>query len=833
MLTKSLVRNALLLGAVGVACVAAPQMGCSSGNLGESGGTVGDNTDRTPSGDGTVGMRLTLPGGSQLDTVSWAITGGPTGATSANPVQSNTVNVTNSLSVSFSIGGLPAGSGYVITLSGTTTNGQTSCGGSATFSVQSQATTSVSVQLACSNAAPDAGSAAVSASTFDCATVQSLSAVPTEVIVGNPVSVTATATGPNPAALAYAWTAPSGSFSAPSAQTSNFTCSVAGSIPLTVTVTDGAIPSGSTCPTSTTSTVNVQCDGHLDAAQAFPTATKIKHVVVIFNENNSFDHYFGTYPQAQNNPGETPFYAQSGTPVPNNLVQPLNVQTGFTPITGVNLLTSNPTAANSANGASAINPLRLAPAYAETSSQNHKYGPEQEAADNAAMDLYPKYTGTAGPPPHLDAGAPAASQTAGLVMAYYDGNTLGTYWNWAQQYALNDNMFTTAFGPSTPGALNVVSGCLSGLVKNPASTGFSTGTNGNVAADGNGGFSVIGDIDPTNDACSTSTSQGQMAGENIGTLLNGGNGGNGITWGWFQGGFNLTLTNAPLPGATTGTTGCGRTSIEGAAPQVAVGDSGPVNVPFPATSADYVPHHNPFAFYPATANSTHARPGSCPSAGQCTGTATSAIGYTNDGDAGVDPANHNYDTYDWFATLAAGNLPAVSYLKPPAYENGHPSNSDPIDEQAFAATVVAALQNSQEWASTLVIITYDDSDGWYDHQAPPIVNESTTSSDFLNGAGLCNSGVQQNADGGAATTMLNGVAVDGGAFANANGRCGYGTRVPLMVISPFAKRNFIDHTLVDQSSVVRFIEDNWLQSARIPASFDAIAGSIQNMLTGD
>jgi phospholipase C len=54
-----------------------------------------------------------------------------------------------------------------------------------------------------------------------------------------------------------------------------------------------------------------------------------------------------------------------------------------------------------------------------------------------------------------------------------------------------------------------------------------------------------------------------------------------------------------------------------------------------------------------------------------------------------------------------------------------------------------------------------------------------------------------------------------------------------MVVSPFAKHNYVDHTLVDQSSVVRFIEDNWLQSARIPGSFDAIAGTLQNMLTGD
>jgi phospholipase C len=65
------------------------------------------------------------------------------------------------------------------------------------------------------------------------------------------------------------------------------------------------------------------------------------------------------------------------------------------------------------------------------------------------------------------------------------------------------------------------------------------------------------------------------------------------------------------------------------------------------------------------------------------------------------------------------------------------------------------------------------------------------------------------------------------------GRCGYGTRQPLLVISPFAKKNFIDHTLTDQTSVLKFIEDNWLAGARIQpgGSFDTIAGTIENMFS--
>src|SRR5215468_8205399 len=77
------------------------------------------------------------------------------------------------------------------------------------------------------------------------------------------------------------------------------------------------------------------------------TATPIKHLVVIFQENISYDHYFGTYPHAQNNPGETPFKASRQTPPNNNLVTPLDVNHGFRPLVGVNLLTNNPN--NNAN----------------------------------------------------------------------------------------------------------------------------------------------------------------------------------------------------------------------------------------------------------------------------------------------------------------------------------------------------------------------------------------------------------------------------------------------------------------------------------------------------
>ena len=173
----------------------------------------------------------------------------------------------------------------------------------------------------------------------------------------------------------------------------------------------------------------------------------------------------------------------------------------------------------------------------------------------------------------------------------------------------------------------------------------------------------------------------------------------------------------------------------------------------------------------------------------------------------------------------------MSFLKASAFEDGHAGYSDPLDEQHFLVRVINALQKSPEWSETAVIILYDDSDGWYDHQMPPIVNPSFSPAvDTLNGAGLCNTsnGFQQD-------EPLSSTPLKGNAGTPVWGRCGYGTRQPLLVVSPFAKRNHVDHTLTDQTSVLRFIEDNWLSGKRIQrgGSFDTIAGPINNMFDFD
>jgi phospholipase C len=353
-------------------------------------------------------------------------------------------------------------------------------------------------------------------------------------------------------------------------------------------------------------------------------------------------------------------------------------------------------------------------------------------------------------------------------MGYFDGNTVTALWRYAQFFAMSDNSYGTTFGPSTPGVLNLVSGQTNGV------TQTLNGTGDEVAGGPDGSLTVIGDADPFGDVCSNPTrNQVQMGGKNIGDLLNAA----GITWGGFMGGFNLSTVNP------NGTTGCARSST---------GLAG--------TTADYVPHHSLFAYHASTANPQHTRPASLAEIGN------------------AGPANHQYDIEDFFAAAAEGNLPAVSFLKAIAIQDGHPGYSDPLDEQTWIVNTINFLESLPSWNSTAVIIMYDDSDGWYDHQMGPILNTSTGPADALTGPGAC----------GTAANSLPGL--DDAANPHALGRCGYGPRLPLMVISPWSRENFVDNTLTDQTSVIRFIEDNWLGGERIGnGSFDTIANSISQM----
>ena len=454
------------------------------------------------------------------------------------------------------------------------------------------------------------------------------------------------------------------------------------------------------------------------AGQAGPrTATPINHLVVIFQENVSFDHYFATYPQAANPAGEPRFTAAPRTP-------------------SVNGLNSSLLAPNNPNS---VQPFRLGRDQAETCDQDHNYTDEQKAFDSGLMDKFVETVGRG------SGTCPDYGKGKGLVMGYYDGNTVTGLWNYAQHFAMSDNFYNTTFGPSTPGAVNLVSGQTHGFTK----------TSSAVTANA----TMIGDPQPAGDVCDTrdSSSSNDPKNRNVGDLLNAKR----VSWGWFQGGFaNCAATHANVAGVV---------------------------------SKDYIPHHEPFQYYASTANPTHARPAS-----------VREIGHAGQ-------ANHQYDLSDFWASVDARSMPAVSFLKAPAYQDGHAGYSTPLDEQHFVVDTINRLQRTKDWKNTAVVIAYADSDGWYDHQMGPIVNQSMDPAvDGLTDSKTCGSNPAR-------------VAGD------YQDRCGYGPRLPLLVVSPYAKKNFVDHSTTDQSSILRFIEDNWGTGRIGNFSFDEKAGSLQNL----
>jgi len=499
--------------------------------------------------------------------------------------------------------------------------------------------------------------------------------------------------------------------------------------------------------------------GHAQApvrsgAGEIQTRTPIKHLVVIFDENRSFDHYFGTYPAALNLPGEVPFHPKPHTPrLENYRKRP-------------ELLVNNPNYYIDAGTHEKVrvNPFRLGRDRVVQCSQNHGYMNEQQAVDGGLMDQFVPFN-KAVPP---QAGFSQCDPT--IVMSYYDGNTVTALWTYAQRFAMSDNHFASNWGSSTVGALNLVSGQTHGAAV--ASGSPDPVAKGDTILDpGDGLHTVIGNSRPALDDCSVSAPTGSasnslvtMVGRNIGDLLND----KSITWGWFNGGFRPTGTDV------NGRAVCGAAHL---------GSNG-------ITQPDYFPHHQPFQYYASTANPHHLPPASV------------------DGIGRTDRASHQYDfDLDFWAAAESGHLPAVSFIKAAGALEGHARYSDPLREQQHLVETINRLQRLHEWKDMAIVIAYDDSDGLYDHVQPPLVNASNTARDALTGPGACGQS-QPAAD---------------------QGRCGYGPRVPLLVISPYAKRNFVDHTLTDQSSIIRFIEDNWGLPRIGDQSFDERAGTIEKM----
>ena len=451
--------------------------------------------------------------------------------------------------------------------------------------------------------------------------------------------------------------------------------------------------------------------GQQNVQRSAPTTTPIKHLVVIYLENRSFDNFFATYPHAANPPGEPPFHAAPGTPAVNGL--------------SGTLLDGNP---------NLVQPYRLdrptGLSGADSCGPDHSYTGVQRDYGKGLVDHFVQVNGS------------------GCEMGYYDGNTVTALWNYAQHFAMSDNNFETTFGPSRPQIINLISGQTHGATSPTPTSAILNGT-------------LISNLGPLNDDCGGSPALAlQMTGKNIGDLLNAKE----ATWGFFKQGFEATSR-------VDGKAVCGATWTD-----PLTGQTGP------ADSAE----DDPFQHYPSTANLHHLPPSS-----------PAMIGRT-------DQANHQYDLSEFWQAADAGRMPAVSFLR-----TAGPALSAPLENQYFLAQTINRLERLPAWRSTAVVITWDESGGWYDHVMPPLVNDSQSPADALTGTGTC--GENKPALGGY------------------QDRCGYGARIPELVISPYARVNYADHARTAQAAIIRFIEDNWHLGSIGGGSFDTHSGSIAGM----
>ena len=564
-------------------------------------------------------------------------------------------------------------------------------------------------------------------------------------------------------------------------------------------------------------------DGHDEHGPG--ARTPIQHLVVIFQENVSFDHYFGTYPNAANTDGR-PFVAAPHTPSVDGLTHAL--------------LTSNPNAGQPMRLDSSATGLAGGAGGQLTCDQDHNYSDEQQAFDGGKMDQFVQSVGTGGG--NSPFGTPC---NAAQVMDYYDGNTVTAMWTYAQRYAMSDNSFSPTFGPSAPGAINLVAGNTGNVdmthTANAPSIATSAAPNADITADGTGGYSLTSDAQPYWDDCSTRDAVA-LNGRNIGDELNAA----GLSWGWFQGGFRpsesytAALAAIGKTGQSTSTfvpdefkTAGFQSNVPHSSNQGLCDTVHPVGVALGGSGQwgykdDYIPHHEPFEYYASTANPHHLTVATDTS-GQDTLAGLKEIGTdTQSYVAGVpqfDTPNHNYDMSDFDQLVAAiaahklpaSALPAVSFLKAPGFEDGHAAYSDPQDEQAFVVNEINALEKTPDWSSTAVIVNYDDSDGWYDHVYSGVTNPSASVADNLTSTKLPK---------GSGTSGLCGTeSATSQPLAGEQGRCGFGPRQPFLVISPWARTNAVDGNLSDLASVPNFIEYNWRLPA-IAGSFDQALASV-------
>jgi phospholipase C len=398
----------------------------------------------------------------------------------------------------------------------------------------------------------------------------------------------------------------------------------------------------------------------------------IDHIVVIYQENWSFDGLYGHFPGADGlakaSAASLNQKAKDGTPLTQ---APMPVIGGK----------PDPAFA-SADLAALLKPYDVEPfAAAEslTGDLIHRFYTNQLQIDGGKNDKFVAW-----------------SDNGGLVMSYYDATKLPEG-ELAKKYTLFDHFFMGAFGGSF---LNhqfliaarppVFPNAPATMVGTPPDAKGMTVADKNVTPDGyvvNTSFTVNAPHPASADPTTLVPNQTYAT---IGDRLSD----KGLAWAWYSGGWDDALAGHP--------------------------------------SANFQFHHQAFAYFAKYADGTRAK------------------------------REHLRDENDFLQAAKEGDLPAVAFVKPLGDDNEHPGYATLARGQQHVADLIAALQASPQWKSTLVIVTYDENGGRWDHVAPPVVD-----------------------------------------------RWGPGSRVPTLLISDWAKKGYVDHTTLDTTAILKLIETRW------------------------
>jgi phospholipase C len=399
----------------------------------------------------------------------------------------------------------------------------------------------------------------------------------------------------------------------------------------------------------------------------------IEHVIVIYQENWSFDALLGKFPGANGIAGASPTSLahtdRQGRPY---ATLPPSIDTRPpVPVPDARIPANLPVAA--------FDLAPYVPPTSRTGNPVHRFYQQQHQINGGRMDRFVAWT-----------------NVGGLVMSYYDatGMPLGRL---AREFVLADNFFHAAFGGSLLNHMWLVCACTPRWPEAPADLRARLDDEGLLVEDGE----VSPDGYIVNTAYTVNTPHPARITDprrlvpsltlpTIGDRLDD----KGIAWAWYAGGWNDALAGRPHP--------------------------------------RFAYHHQPFAYFAKWADGTAAK------------------------------AKHLRDETDFVRDVAAGRLPAVAFVKPLGSDNEHPNTSEPLPGQQHVLELVEAVRASAIWPRTLIVVTYDENGGRWDHVAPPVVD-----------------------------------------------RWGPGVRVPTVIVSPLVRHGHVDHTRYDTTAILKLIETRW------------------------